>query len=203
MKTLINKRNPQVKITAPEINIITSLGYTSYEIKQEGTFSLLFSPDIWTLVEEEENTSWAEKLKAEIRRRCRNYIAISKGDEYYIGQAEALDSLVEFIDSLVEEKPAIVEIIKKFVEKGERCMQQAVEDQNPGNYTFWDGFHNCAENILREVEESTEGIRGKSKEIPAIKSKEIKSKLISAVKAQFYPGPEKEQIIQWIQNANL
>ena len=49
--------------------------------------------------------------------------------------------------------PAIVETIKQFVEKGERCMQQAVEDQNPGNYTFWDGFHNCAENILREVEE--------------------------------------------------
>lgn len=105
--------------------------------------------------------------------------------------------------TLIEEQPSIVEIIKKFVEKGERCMQQAVEDQNPGNYTFWDGFHNCAENILREVEESTEGIRGKSKEIPAIKLKEIKSKLISAVKTQFYPGPEKEQIIQWIQNANL
>lgn len=51
--------------------------------------------------------------------------------------------------------------------------------------------------------EERSGIRGKSRGIPAIKSKEIKSKLISAVKAQFYPGPEKEQIIQWIQNANL
>lgn len=53
MKTLINKHNPSIRITAPEIEEITSLGYTSYEIKQEGTFSLLFSPDIWTLVEEE------------------------------------------------------------------------------------------------------------------------------------------------------
>lgn len=67
----------------------------------------------------------------------------------------------------VEEKPTIVETIKEFVEKGERCMQQAVEDQNPGNYTFWDGFHNCAENILREVEEPTEGIKGNLEEIPS------------------------------------
>lgn len=53
MKTLVNKNNPQIRITAPEIEEITSLGYTNYEIAREGMFPLLFNPKEWTLVEEE------------------------------------------------------------------------------------------------------------------------------------------------------
>lgn len=40
-------------------------------------------------------------------------------------------------------------IVKQYIEKGERCMEQEGESQI---YAFWDGFHNCAENILRELE---------------------------------------------------
>lgn len=58
----------------------------------------------------------AEKLKAEINRRCRNYITTSKGDEYYIGQAKALDSLVEFIDFLQQEPQE--EICSKCIHHG-------------------------------------------------------------------------------------
>ena len=53
MKTLVYKDNPQIRITAPEINSITLLGYTNYEIEREGTLSLFFNPKDWTLVEEE------------------------------------------------------------------------------------------------------------------------------------------------------
>ena len=41
-------------------------------------------------------------------------------------------------------------IVKEYLEKGLRCMEQEGESQI---YTFWDGFHNCAENILRELED--------------------------------------------------
>lgn len=53
MKILINKAHPQIRITAPEIEEITTLGYTNYEIAREGMFPLLFNPKEWTLVEEE------------------------------------------------------------------------------------------------------------------------------------------------------
>jgi hypothetical protein len=46
----------------------------------------------------------------------------------------------------------LLAIVKEYMEKGERCMQQSYEDREQGEYTFWDGFHNCAENILRELE---------------------------------------------------
>lgn len=43
----------------------------------------------------------------------------------------------------------ILAIVKQYIEKGERCMDGDGESQI---YAFWDGFHNCAENILRELE---------------------------------------------------
>ena len=44
----------------------------------------------------------------------------------------------------------IIAIVKEYVEKGLRCMEQSDKFQV---HTFWDGFHNCAENILREMED--------------------------------------------------
>ena len=41
-------------------------------------------------------------------------------------------------------------IVKEYLEKGLRCMEQEGESKI---HTFWDGFHNCAENILREMED--------------------------------------------------
>ena len=32
-------------------------------------------------------------------------------------------------------------------------MNQSIEQGDGEVYIFWDGFHNCAENILRELEE--------------------------------------------------
>lgn len=117
MKTLVNKNNPAIKVVAPEIEEITTLGYTNYKISRKGMFfPLLFNTKEWTLI---------------------------------------------------EEKEPIVKTIKEFVKKGKRCEQQAVEDQDYENYVFWQGFHNCAENILREVEESAEGIKGNLEEIPS------------------------------------
>lgn len=47
----------------------------------------------------------------------------------------------------------IIALVKQYLEKGERCMEQEGESQI---YAFWDGFHNCAENILRELEKKDE-----------------------------------------------
>lgn len=110
MKTLVNKANPAIRITAPEI-----------ETHEEERIFLISGG---------------------------NYCNI---DDW----------------TLVEGKPTIVETIKEFVEKGKRCEQQAVEDNDQENYIFWQGFQNCAENILREVEEPTEGIKGNLEEIPS------------------------------------
>ena len=44
----------------------------------------------------------------------------------------------------------ILIIVKEYLEKGLRCMEQSDESQI---HAFWDGFHNCAENILREMED--------------------------------------------------
>lgn len=46
----------------------------------------------------------------------------------------------------------IIDIVKQYLKKGERCMKQSIDDGEGDLYTFWDGFHNCAENILRELE---------------------------------------------------
>ena len=44
-------------------------------------------------------------------------------------------------------------IVQEYVEKGSRCMNECTDADDPGIYNFWDGFHNCALNILRELEE--------------------------------------------------
>ena len=46
----------------------------------------------------------------------------------------------------------IIVIVKEYLEKGKRCIEDASESQT---CSFWDGFLNCAENILRELEEET------------------------------------------------
>ena len=43
-----------------------------------------------------------------------------------------------------------IALVKQYIEKGERCIEQEEESQI---HAFWNGFHNCAENILRELEE--------------------------------------------------
>lgn len=42
-------------------------------------------------------------------------------------------------------------IIQEYIDKGQRCMKQSIANGEGDLYTFWDGFHNCAENILREI----------------------------------------------------
>ena len=36
--------------------------------------------------------------------------------------------------------------LKEYMAKGEKFMEDG------SNYAFWDGFHNCATNLLRELE---------------------------------------------------
>lgn len=50
-------------------------------------------------------------------------------------------------------KEKVISIIKEYVAKGERCMEQSNDNNEQGIYNFWDGFHNCAENILKEIKD--------------------------------------------------
>lgn len=49
----------------------------------------------------------ADKLKAEINKRYREYRTKSKGDKYYEGMADSLDYFEQFIDSLLQERPLL------------------------------------------------------------------------------------------------
>ena len=54
-----------------------------------------------------------------------------------------------FVVGYMQAEKDFIALVKQYIKKGERCMEQEGESQI---YAFWDGFHNCAENILRELE---------------------------------------------------
>jgi hypothetical protein len=54
-----------------------------------------------------------------------------------------------YIKGYEQAEKDFIDLVKQYIERGERCMEQEGESQI---YSFWDGFHNCAENILRELE---------------------------------------------------
>ena len=55
-----------------------------------------------------------------------------------------------YIEGYEEAEKDFIALVKQYLEKGERCMNQEGESQI---YAFWEGFYNCAENILMELEE--------------------------------------------------
>lgn len=63
-----------------------------------------------------------------------------------------LDEREAFRKGYEQAEKDIFAIVKEYLEKGLRCMDQSYEDESQ-IYTFWDGFHNCAESILRELDE--------------------------------------------------
>lgn len=155
MKTLVNKSNQHIRITAPEIEKILKSGLATYSIG--GVYYLLQSE--WTLVEEEpENLKEAAIDYADKELNKPKGYAIAAKADWWNGCVDGFMAgwRQRGIKGNLEEKPTIIETIQGFIEKGERCMEQAFEDHDQGNYIFWDGFHNCAEGILREVEEPTE-----------------------------------------------
>ena len=46
----------------------------------------------------------------------------------------------------------IREILKKYQKSSAKCMQQSANANEQGEYTYWDGFNDCAVAILRELE---------------------------------------------------
>ena len=42
-------------------------------------------------------------------------------------------------------------VVRQYEKKGSRMMDESGEAGEQGGYTFWDGFHNCACNISREL----------------------------------------------------
>lgn len=69
----------------------------------------------------------------------------------FLGFSQAVRNY--YIEGYEQAEKDIFALVKQYIEKGERCMGQEGESQI---YAFWDGFHNCAENILRELEKKDE-----------------------------------------------
>lgn len=60
---------------------------------------------------------------------------------------------LDFKNGYEQAKKDLLAIVKEYMEKSERYMQQSYEAGEQGGYTFWDGFHDCAESFLREIED--------------------------------------------------
>lgn len=70
-------------------------------------------------------------------------------NEHFVDQTYAEMCRGFYEEGYEQAQKDIIAIVKEYLEKGLRCMEQEGESQI---YAFWDGFHNCAENILRELE---------------------------------------------------
>ena len=57
-----------------------------------------------------------------------------------------------YIQGYEQAEKDILAIIKEYEAKGDRCMEQSAENNEQGNYNYWDGFRDCALAILREIE---------------------------------------------------
>ena len=111
MKTLVNKNNPQIRITAPEIE-----SYREFYTLQDKDFHYLFKMEDWTLVEEEpEGWNKADCVKEipfsliyeEFAEHWRLGKAVEPGD-YYI----PISRLRWGIKGNLEEVPSNVDLEK-------------------------------------------------------------------------------------------
>ena len=58
-----------------------------------------------------------------------------------------------FIKGFEQAEKNIHKIVEKYQKSSARCMQQSADANEQGEYTYWDGFNDCAVAILRELGE--------------------------------------------------
>lgn len=69
------------------------------------------------------------------------------------GHTSIVDVLSEHMTKWQKER--LAKIVKYYFDHGDKCMEQSNDAKDQGGYTFWDGFNNCAECILRDLEDSS------------------------------------------------
>ena len=110
MKTLVNKHNPKIRITAPKI-IETSLYYVLDFANDDNACETDLFKDDWTLVEEEENISWADRLKERLSKMSQE--EIDKAFEEMGGDNDESPTLEEYLiaayHSPIETEPVNLE----------------------------------------------------------------------------------------------
>ena len=113
MKILINKVNPQIRITAPEIRKVqdSPLFEPYYTIKEGDSVEVCLSEHYWTLIEEEENISWADRLKERLSKMSQE--EIDKAFEEMGGDNDESPTLEEYLKaayhSPIETEPVDLE----------------------------------------------------------------------------------------------
>lgn len=94
MKTLVYKENPQIKISAPEVEIAD--GGATYCIRQDdGEIILCGSAKQWTLIDDEENISFADRLKERLSKMSQE--EIDKAFEEMGGENDESPTLDEYL----------------------------------------------------------------------------------------------------------
>lgn len=100
MKTLINKANPQIRITAPEIKV--NIDTQTFYIGEE-----MFDMEDWTLVGEKENISFANRLKERLENMTQEEFEKAMNEMYVEGDESP--TLEEYLKaayhSPIEEEP--------------------------------------------------------------------------------------------------
>ena len=124
MKTLINKANPQIRITAPEIEE----NEYQYTVNVGKLQPLIFLLPEWTLVEEE-NISFADRLKERLENMTQEEFEKAMNEMYVDGDESP--TLEEYLKaayhSPIETEPVDLE---KFIEKAQRVLYSS----NPDDY---------------------------------------------------------------------
>lgn len=106
MKTLVSKRNPQIRITAPEIG-----SYREFYTLQDKDFHYLFKMEDWTLVEEEPTCKTCRFYENNCPFCCGRFIPYpNKVCKDYIHSAMEEQKPAEGIKGNLEEIPSNVSI---------------------------------------------------------------------------------------------
>lgn len=145
MKTLVNKHNPQIRITSPEIVEVEQYQY--YTTDGEN----VYLKKNWTLVEEEENISWADRLKERLSKMSQ----------------EEIDKAFEEMGGDNDESPTLEEYLKAAyhspIETETVDLEKAAEEyaDKHGFRVPYDGSNNFYDDV--DVKASLEGFKAGAK----------------------------------------
>jgi len=151
MKALVNKHNHQIRITAPEITIEDAPYNNHQYVYWIPAINQIYNPIDWTLVEEEENISWADRLKERLSKMSQE--EIDKAFEEMGGDNDESPTLEEYLKaayhSPIETEPVDLEkAAEKYADKH-------------GFRVPYDGSNNFYDDV--DVKASLEGFKAGAK----------------------------------------
>lgn len=87
-----------------------------------------------------------------IEKAYKTYPILRRTDDDGMPYDAHADLQQGFIIGYEKAEKNIRKIVEKYRKSGAKCMQQSADANEQGEYTYWDGFNDCAIAILRELE---------------------------------------------------